>query len=165
MWRAARPSEREEAQVSRLPQFLKTHYDRSGRPWCQQHGVQKLFLFSGNIDKITCVTCRKLWRRQVDRDTRGKLCGYCRNWLPISRFSRNRSMGDGLKYICKRCTNIRTEVRKGRPEFCSKCNARCKPEGHHEDYNKLREVVWLCRPCHLAISGKLPRFFVEGDPQ
>ena len=35
-----------------------------------------------------------------------------------------------------------------RPNKCSKCNCECKPDGHHEDYDKPLEVIWLCKSCH-----------------
>jgi len=35
-----------------------------------------------------------------------------------------------------------------RPEKCSKCGIACKPDGHHEDYSKPLEIIWLCRKCH-----------------
>ena len=41
-----------------------------------------------------------------------------------------------------------------RPESCSKCDTACKPEGHHDDYNKPFEVAWLCEDCHTAIHRK-----------
>jgi len=28
------------------------------------------------------------------------------------------------------------------------CGLKCKTEGHHEDYSKEFEVIWLCRRCH-----------------
>jgi len=36
-----------------------------------------------------------------------------------------------------------------KPDACSKCGG-TKPriEGHHEDYTKPLEVIWLCTPCH-----------------
>lgn len=37
-----------------------------------------------------------------------------------------------------------------RPGHCSKCEKACKPDGHHPDYDKPLEVVWLCRKCHFA---------------
>lgn len=38
-----------------------------------------------------------------------------------------------------------------RPTFCSSCFIPCIPEGHHQDYSKPFEVVWLCRPCHNMV--------------
>lgn len=51
-------------------------------------------------------------------------------------------------------------VKSGRlkREPCERCGAE-KSYGHHEDYNKKLEVMWLCQPCHkqrhkeLAILG------------
>ena len=35
-----------------------------------------------------------------------------------------------------------------RSPVCEVCGAQCKTEGHHEDYNKPLQVVWLCPRCH-----------------
>jgi hypothetical protein len=37
-----------------------------------------------------------------------------------------------------------------RPTACSKCARSGKTEAHHPDYSKPLEVIWLCKPCHLA---------------
>ncbi len=41
-----------------------------------------------------------------------------------------------------------------RPNNCSQCNKECKPDGHHANYSKPLDVIWLCRACH---SRKSPR--------
>lgn len=41
-----------------------------------------------------------------------------------------------------------------KPTNCSKCLKECKPEGHHPDYSKPLEVIWLCRECHNKEHGK-----------
>ena len=40
-----------------------------------------------------------------------------------------------------------------RPEHCNRCKKYCKPEGHHPDYTKPYDVIWLCHSCH----SKIPR--------
>ena len=41
-----------------------------------------------------------------------------------------------------------------RPEFCSRCDNK-KPQGHHPDYDKPLEVIWLCIDCHYKEHRKL----------
>ena len=37
---------------------------------------------------------------------------------------------------------------------CEDCGDAQYIQGHHEDYDKPLEVLWLCRPCHLRRHGK-----------
>lgn len=41
-----------------------------------------------------------------------------------------------------------------RSDHCSVCNKICVPEGHHPDYSKPLEVVWVCKDCHTAIHWR-----------
>lgn len=41
-----------------------------------------------------------------------------------------------------------------RASKCTECLKECKPDGHHIDYLKPLDVIWLCRACH---SRKSPR--------
>lgn len=45
-----------------------------------------------------------------------------------------------------------------RPSKCGLCGKRSRVDGHHEDYAKPLQVLWLCRSCHRALDpfgGKL----------
>ncbi|MEA4865330.1 MAG: hypothetical protein VB088_08030 [Sphaerochaeta sp.] len=47
---------------------------------------------------------------------------------------------------------LRRAVESGtieRPNVCSVCGKKCKPDAHHRDYSKPLEVVWLCNICHM----------------
>lgn len=46
---------------------------------------------------------------------------------------------------------VHNAVRSGklvRPKVCSDCDNESRLHGHHEDYNKPLEVIWLCPKCH-----------------
>lgn len=36
-----------------------------------------------------------------------------------------------------------------KPEKCERCNQVADLDGHHHDYNKPLDVIWLCRSCHM----------------
>jgi len=52
--------------------------------------------------------------------------------------------------------SVRNAIRDGRldrPTECSHCFRECTPHGHHEDYNKPLDVVWLCAECHRNLHA------------
>ena len=52
---------------------------------------------------------------------------------------------------------FKTQIRNGsiiRPESCSVCGNPCVAEGHHKDYTKPLEVMWLCRSCHKRVHAR-----------
>lgn len=45
-------------------------------------------------------------------------------------------------------------IRSGKltkPNHCTRCFKKCNPHGHHQDYSKPLEVVWVCPSCHSQI--------------
>lgn len=50
-----------------------------------------------------------------------------------------------------------TSGRLTRPLFCSVCGATGVIHGHHEDYSKPLDVIWLCHNCHTDIHSKLKK--------
>jgi hypothetical protein len=46
------------------------------------------------------------------------------------------------------------------PEQCEHCGTKTKLHGHHPDYSKPLEVIWVCPPCHgkiHCINALMPR--------
>lgn len=47
---------------------------------------------------------------------------------------------------------LNNSLRSGRvvkPDKCSSCGSGGRMEGHHEDYARPLDVLWLCRQCHV----------------
>lgn len=41
------------------------------------------------------------------------------------------------------------------PEHCEGCDCARTLHGHHDDYAKPMDVIWLCAPCHMARHAEL----------
>lgn len=57
-----------------------------------------------------------------------------------------------LKYAAH--TLLANAVRSGKikkPKKCSKCNRKTMIHGHHKDYYKPLEVIWVCQVCHKQL--------------
>jgi hypothetical protein len=56
-------------------------------------------------------------------------------------------------------------VRDGRAfksNECQKCGAtNCRIEGHHSDYTKPLDVIWVCKPCHVEIHRQKDERLVQ----
>ena len=42
-----------------------------------------------------------------------------------------------------------------KPTACSHCENQERIVGHHEDYSKPLDVIWLCEPCHVEHHHRL----------
>lgn len=46
---------------------------------------------------------------------------------------------------------VSVALRKGelkKPSRCTDCKTELQLQGHHEDYDKPLDVIWLCQTCH-----------------
>src|SRR3990167_6956341 len=57
--------------------------------------------------------------------------------------------------ICKGFFNRNEVLKNNKPNKCEKCEQIKIVEGHHFDYEKPLEVVWVCRKCHSLIHRSL----------
>lgn len=125
----------------------------------------------------TCFKCQKIkelnefYRHAQMGDGRLNKCKECtkrdakehreKNIEKIREYDRNRGNRQPPEYSkeyrakypkkAKAHSALCNAVRDGkleRPEICEGCNEPGYIEGHHDDYDKLLEVRWLCAACH-----------------
>lgn len=59
---------------------------------------------------------------------------------------------------CNAHAKVHTAIKNGtlkKSMKCQECKIKCLTEGHHEDYSKPLEVIWLCRKCHALKIEKV----------
>lgn len=99
-------------------------------------------------------------------------CANCKKVMPISNFYRRSKYKETQLYksYCKECYHnsiypeklearniLRNAIRDGnikKPDICTRCKNKFpknKIQGHHSDYSKPLEVIWLCQKCHNEI--------------
>lgn len=90
----------------------------------------------------------KLERQAYDQVYYGTLTGRAVKQRSIKK--RRLQHPEKIKASCI-VNNAITAGKLKRFIFCESCGLPAKTEGHHEDYNKPLEVLWLCRKCHVEI--------------
>lgn len=63
-------------------------------------------------------------------------------------FRKNNPLKISAQQKCRRAIKQGVIIR---PDKCSNCEVFCKPDAHHEDYNRPLEVIWICKKCHVHI--------------
>ncbi len=102
---------------------------------------------------------QRKWRRDnpLEARQRDRLKHKKRRELEKTRYKLYvRPPADPIKLAARMALNkaIRAGIVK-RPEACSKCPNK-RPQGHHHDYSKPLDVVWLCTKHHALEHHPLP---------
>ena len=107
--------------------------------WKQTHhlGIQRI-----------CRTCSRNNRRKYRSTAKGR---DVENKASKQAYQKHRH-----KWIAR--AKIRYVVKIGvikKPKKCEVCKKVKPTQGHHKDYNKPLEVIWLCTSCHANTHAKL----------
>lgn len=123
---------------------------------------QKMKIISGE-KYFSCNLCGKYkLAKEFDNNSlkkiliacRCKACSKLKHFTQAYRLSHKRSR---LKYPLKEMARAKVNyaLKMGKikkPSFCEKCKtAHNRIEGHHFDYAKPLNVLWVCPPCHHQV--------------
>ncbi len=90
-----------------------------------------------------CRDCKAEYRR--NNKDKLLLAQYERNSNPTSEDKQKRKAWNALYYA----------IRKGKmrkPCICEICGSAENTQGHHSDYSRPLDVIWVCQKCHAELD-------------
>ncbi len=98
-----------------------------------------------------CTDCRNAYRRLTQNENSRKYHQSLKG--KIARAKANRNKANKYPQKIRARTALRNAVKAGkidRPESCDRCGRLCRPDGHHEDYDKLCGCATHAISCNTA---------------
>lgn len=89
-----------------------------------------------------------------------EFCYYCKNCRKEQE-KRNRKYerrAVNIPHKLKARKDVQIAVQRGilvKPKVCEQCKQPNYVYGHHPDYSKPLDVIWLCRECHTKVHFPL----------
>lgn len=113
----------------------------------------------------SCSRCKSIkdltefHRDNARKDGRQGVCKSCKSEITAGWARRNRKRKNETDATFKRRrrdrdgahTKVKRAIKAGKLVpfgWCEICGEEAKTEGHHTDYSKPLEVMWLCKQCH-----------------
>jgi len=124
---------------------------------CTSCGINKSredFHKSGESIKSQCKECCCLKKRIKYRDNAEHYRAIQRKYDSLHK----KPPGHGKEWVANNKEKVNAKhmvfrsVKKGeivKSLICAGCGESKRLDGHHQDYSKPLDVVWLCRPCHM----------------
>lgn len=116
---------------------------------CKAEGKKGILVRrGGKVVAFRCRDCVKERQQNYSKTPTGKLA--------VNRAEAVRYKKHKHKVLAR--LKARYAVKKGilvKPKWCEVCNLVKPLQGHHEDYSKPLEVIWLCTGCHADADREL----------
>lgn len=105
-------------------------------------------------------SCSKCNGPLGSRYKKQRYCAECHAAWSRENRVRHSELTDDQRMRANARSYLNTYLRRGyiTKNPCIICGS-CEVQGHHENYNKPLEVVWLCKPHHRQYHNEL----IEGD--
>lgn len=151
----ASKEKRKERSLETARIYKKLHKERLKKRWKQYYEInadelkRKAREYSKNLTDDQKKARREYYLKWKETET-GK--NYVKTIWKEKKSKYNKHYKAGQK--------VQDAIRSGkliRPDFCSICKYNGQIEGHHIDYDKPLEVIWVCRKCHTMIHKNLKK--------
>lgn len=139
---------------------------------CGEHKKHSEFYRrTASIDGLQayCKECSKLRQRKWLCDHKGYSAAMSREWRannPISKYLADRRYRGSNPEKVRANKLLNRAVKRGdivKPTACSRCGeSETVIHGHHEDYSRPLDVIWLCAWCHTMIHREPDTFSYDG---
>lgn len=109
---------------------------------------QECWTLENNCVLSLCRKCMREQKSKYSKTEKGKRA--------ILEASKRAYIRHKEKWVAR--AKLRYAVKMGRlnkPLICEVCNLKKILQGHHEDYSKPLEVIWLCHGCHADADRTL----------
>jgi hypothetical protein len=104
---------------------------------CVQDRIREYRL--NNIEKLRKYDKKRWKKKWKNKEYRSNRLEYHKKWRKFNK----------IKISAQNA--IRNKI-KSRPCLCELCGDKNKKIlGHHQDYSKQLQVIWLCPPCHYKV--------------
>lgn len=142
-----------------LSEFWKDSGQKDGRAvWCRECSLEYRREWRKNNLEKARATDRKNKRDEVKRKGRQHFRDTYNEWYANNADHKRQYEAERRKKNKKKKwaqNKLNKAVQRGeivRPSTCSQCGEQKRVDGHHPDYNKPYDVVWLCRSCHTKLT-------------
>lgn len=105
----------------------------------------------------------EFYRRDIDSSRARRRESFRRDPRGSERLIENQKRNPAKHAAQMRVYNA---VKRGtlvRPAICSRCPETHRIEGHHDDYGKPLDVMWLCTACHRARHRELRELGIDPE--
>lgn len=120
-----------------IGEFITLHRGKYLGHWCKNCRS----VYSKNWANTHREICRKLQNRWAKSDKGRKF---------RAEYQKNKLANDD-EYKKKQTAAVAAKDKLKKRSICEICLSTDKIQGHHEDYNKPLDVIYLCQACHYYL--------------
>lgn len=110
----------------------------------------------GHLNKCKACTKNDVFKHRRNPESRERVLAYDRARGNRQGPEYRQAHREANPLAVKARYMVNNAVRDGKlekPDRCSHCNETKRLVGHHEDYTRPLEVVWLCDACHRQLHA------------